>query len=337
MSSTTATETYMQHKPAEDETAKMLQAAEASHTKPLWLQMARLNPPLPNPRCAPFLWKYSEIRPTLLQAGQLVDEHQAERRVLMLVNPSRDAPFTTDTIYAGLQLVMPNETAKAHRHTAFAMRFIIEGQGGFTAVHGKRIQMNRGDVILTPTWNWHDHGKDGSGPMIWLDGLDLPNFTHFPVHFVEHFSAPRYPAENVDTSQSPTVFPWGRMKAALDSEGGDFATSRYLHADGSEVSRILGGKAARIAPGAKSPLVQETASSVYHVVEGSGRSRIGDQVFTWKKGDTFCIPSWYSYEHFADEGLQEPVYLYRFDDSPMLKSLGFYRSADMDVESLVSA
>jgi gentisate 1,2-dioxygenase len=32
------------------------------------------------------------------------------------------------------------------------------------------------DVILTPTWNYHDHGKDGSGPMVWLDGLDLPNF-----------------------------------------------------------------------------------------------------------------------------------------------------------------
>lgn len=75
---------------------------------------------------------------------------------------------------------MPNETAPAHRHTAFAMRFIIEGEGGFTAVHGRRVNMKRGDVILTPTWNWHDHGKDGSGPMIWLDGLDLPNFVHFP-------------------------------------------------------------------------------------------------------------------------------------------------------------
>jgi hypothetical protein len=23
--------------------------------------------------------------------------------------------------------------------------------------------------------------------MIWLGGLDLPNFVHFPVRFVEHF------------------------------------------------------------------------------------------------------------------------------------------------------
>jgi gentisate 1,2-dioxygenase len=63
-----------------------------------------------------------------------------------------DAPYTTDTLYAGLQLVMPNETAPAHRHVAFAMRFIIEGEGGFTAVHGRRIKMRRGDVIPWKGW-----------------------------------------------------------------------------------------------------------------------------------------------------------------------------------------
>jgi gentisate 1,2-dioxygenase len=150
-----------------------------------------------------------------------------------------EAPFTTDTIYAGLQLVMPNEVAPAHRHTAFACRFIIEGNGGFTAVHGKRIQMQRGDVILTPTWNWHDHGKDGSGPMIWLDGLDLPNFVHYPVHFVEHYADPRYPAQNIDTSASPIVFPWSRMKAQLDEDTKESTSKPYLKADGSESMSCL--------------------------------------------------------------------------------------------------
>ncbi|KAI1344807.1 RmlC-like cupin [Xylariaceae sp. FL0016] len=319
----------------EEATADLLQNVEDTHTKPLWLQMTRLNPPLPNPQCKPHLWKYSEIRPNLIRAGELIPEEQAERRVLMLVNPSRDAPFTTDTLYAGLQLVMPNETAKAHRHTAFAMRFIIEGEGGFTAVHGSRIKMKRGDVILTPTWNWHDHGKDGSGPMIWLDGLDLPNFVHFPVHFVEHYGSPRYPATDVDTSTSPLVYPWADMQAALDKLPGDFATLPYLREDGSEVSKILGGSATRIASGKSTKQVQETASSVYHVIDGSGHSVIGGERYTWKQGDTFCIPSWYKYQHFADDGAK-PTYLYRFDDAPMLKALGFYRSSDMDTEALVS-
>ena len=101
------------------------------------------------------------------------------------------------------------------------------------------------------------------------------------------------------------------------------------------VSKILGGSAARLRSGKSSPLVQETASSVIHVVEGSGYSRIGGSVFHWTKGDTFCIPSWHAFQHFANAD-EDTVYLYRFDDKPMLRSLGFYRSADMDVESLVS-
>ncbi|KAI5919536.1 RmlC-like cupin [Camillea tinctor] len=313
----------------------LLTALQSCHTLPLWTQMTRLNPPLPNPKCRPHIWEFDKIRPHLLKAGEEITEKQAERRVLMLVNPERDAPYTTDTIYAGLQLVMPNETAPAHRHTAFAMRFIIEGQGGFTAVHGRRIRMQRGDVILTPTWNWHDHGKDGSGPMIWLDGLDLPNFMHFPVHFVEHFKDPRYPAVDVESEDSPIVFPWATMKKELDSGSGDYVVRPYLKSDGSQVSKILGGSAARLNPGFTSPEVQETASSVYHVVEGSGHSTIGDQKIVWKRGDTFCIPAWYAYKHIADAG-PEPVYLYRFDDKPMLKALGFFRDSTVDVESLVS-
>lgn len=127
---------------------------------------------------------------------------------------------------------MPGEVAKAHRHTAFAMRFIIEGQGGFSAIQGSRVNMKRGDVILTPSWNWHDHGKDGSGPMIWLDGLDLPSFRHFPVHFVEHYEKDRFDAEVVDSDDSPLVFPWERMQASLDAAGGDWVSKPYLKANG---------------------------------------------------------------------------------------------------------
>ena len=113
------------------------------------------------------------------------------------------------------------------------MRFIIEGEGGYTAVHGSRVSMQRGDVILTPTWNWHDHGAKGSKPVIWLDGLDLPNFVHFPVHFVEHYQDPRYPAEDVDSTTSAIVFPWKEMQEKLDSRGKPWVREDYLRKDGS--------------------------------------------------------------------------------------------------------
>ncbi|KAI1840753.1 hypothetical protein JX265_012962 [Neoarthrinium moseri] len=317
-----------------DSGEKLLKELETTATLPLWAQMTRLNPPLPNPKCIPYIWRYGEVRPYLLRAGQLITEKQAERRVLMLVNPNREAPYTTDTVYAGLQLVMPNETAAAHRHTAFAMRFIIEGNGGFTAVHGRRVNMNRGDVILTPTWNFHDHGKDGSGPMIWLDGLDLPQFQHFPVHFVEHFKDPRYPATDVDTNASPIVFKWEKMQAALDAVEGNWASKRYLKDNGQEVSKTLGGAAERINPGSNSPKVQETTSSVYHVVSGTGFSLLNGKKIEWEQSDTFCVPAWTEYQHFSSG--PETVYLYRVDDKPMIAALGFYRQSDDDVEDLVS-
>lgn len=247
---------------------------------------------------------------------------------------------------------MPNETAPAHRHTAFAMRFIIEGSGGFTAVHGKRITMQRGDVILTPTWNWHDHGKDGSGPMIWLDGLDLPNFQYFPVHFVEHYKDSRYPAEMVDSSESPIVFPWNDMRKKLDQNEEDWVSVPYLKRNGREgmvtfkfsscgslltrhvVSLRLGGSAERLNAGCSAPAVRETASSVYHIISGTGYSEIEGERMEWKENDTFCIPAWQRYQHIASS--KGTVYFYRFDDKPMLKALGFYRVEGEDVEKYVS-
>ena len=106
------------------------------------------------------------------------------------------------------------------------------------------------------------------------------------------------------------------------------------------MSRTLGPSAERVSRGKTSDPRRETTSSVYHVIEGSGYSIIDEKKYYWKQGDTFCIPvsdtktpltatlmiskSWYKYQHCA--GSDETVYLYRFDDKPMLEALGFYRS-----------
>ena len=99
-------------------------------------------------------------------------------------------------------------------------------------------------------------------------------------------------------------------------------------------SLTLGGSAERLAAGKCSPRVRETASSVYHVISGSGHSVIGSKTVTWKEHDTFCIPAWYPYQHFGADG--DTAYLYRFDDKPMLTSLGFYRVEGNDTEEYVS-
>ncbi|OQD67710.1 hypothetical protein PENPOL_c003G08922 [Penicillium polonicum] len=99
------------------------------------------------------------------------------------------------------------------------------------------------------------------------------------------------------------------------------------------MSRVLGGSAERISASKASRSQCETTSAVYHVITGKGRSTIGEKEYTWEQGDTFCVPAWYRYQHIANA--EEPVYLYQLDDKPMIGALGFYRSGDMDIESLV--
>lgn len=169
--------------------------------------------------------------------------------------------------------------------------------------------------------------------MIWLDGLDLPQYQHFPIHFAQHYSEPRYPAEDFPTSD--LLFPWSDMEAKLVAVEGSHAIVRYTSQEagkeGQEVSNRLGAQCERIEASSSSPRVRENASSVYHVIDGSGRTTIGDKTIQWEKGDTFAVPAWQPFSHEATTS----TFLFRFDDIPMLKALGYYRNeADNFFEDL---
>lgn len=73
--------------------AKLVQELSQTDTVPLWSQMARLNPPMPKPTTIPHVWHYESLRPYLLRAGNLIKDKEAERRVLLLKNPTRGKSF----------------------------------------------------------------------------------------------------------------------------------------------------------------------------------------------------------------------------------------------------
>jgi len=297
----------------------------------LWTQLDKMVPPHPNPKASTAEWKYDEVKPTLLEAGDIIGAEEAERRVLMLVNPTLEAPYTTDTIYAGLQLILPGEVAPAHRHVAFALRFIIEGSDGFTAVEGEKITMERGDVILTPSWHWHDHGNENQEgkAMIWLDGLDLPLYRYLPVNFAENYAEKRYPSTPVQDSKHK--FPWAPVQSELDGQEGDFAVFHYKHADGSHLSKTLSAQAERVKAGTTSPQRRETTSFVYHVYEGEGYTTISlpdgktEKVVNWKSNDTFSVPAWSGISHRSTQP-EGQAYLFAVNDRPMVESLALDRA-----------
>ncbi|MBV9439355.1 MAG: cupin domain-containing protein [Candidatus Eremiobacteraeota bacterium] len=307
---------------AADSLDRLFADAAAHDAQPLWTMMEAMVPPHPQPKAVAHLWRYAQMRPLLERSGELVGTHDAERRVFMLVNPALRPPYTTDTLYAGLQLILPGEIARAHRHVAFALRFIIEGDGAFTAVGGEKVTMQRGDVILTPSWEYHDHGHEGESPMVWLDGLDLPVYQFFPANFAQPYAEPQYPSRPA-SEDSHLKYPWAPVQRLLDAAPGPFAMYDYAdRRDGRSISRVIGAGAERIAGGAQAPARRETAGIVYHVYEGRGTTRVGDATLEWDRGDTFCIPSWAPYRHEA----QNDTYLFRFDDRPVLCAIGAYRS-----------
>lgn len=293
----------------------------------LWTNINQVNRREPAAVAVPCVWKYAEMRPLLERSGKLVSAADAERRVAMLLNPGINRlPFTTDTIYAGLQLILPGEIARAHKHTAFAMRFIIEGDVAYTGVGGERVDMRPGDLVLTPSLQFHDHGNESETPMIWLDGLDVPLYQWLPVHFTRFFSAEQYPSV-ARAGQSTLVYPWAEMQAELDANPAPFAAREYhLRDSASPVSRTMGAQAERVAVGHASPARRETASSIYHVVKGSGSSTIGDQTIEWNARDTFVVPSWHTFSHLNAGA--ETAYLMRYDDLPLMRALDVYRTEE---------
>ena len=308
----------------QDSLDQLFNEAVVEHAEPLWPLLNTVSPPFPVAKAAPYVWDYQKLRPFCERAARLVGTELAERRVFMLINPKLKAPFTTDTLYAGLQTILPGETARAHRHTPFALRFIIEGERGFTAVEGEKVMMERGDLVLTPAWEWHDHGNEGDVPMIWMDGLDLPLWQTLPAIFTEHYAQTRYPSELLKTA-SNRKYSWAEMQPKLDAKPGAAVEERYrMRSTGGEISATIGASALRIDPGASTAPLRETASAVFHVYEGSGQTRVGDTVIGWKKGDAFAVPAWQKIVH--ENTGKDRTYLFRFDDRPLLSAIAVYRA-----------
>ena len=142
------------------ERAAFYERISGGNLAPLWERLHALVTPQPVTPVQPAIWHYRDVRPHLMHAGELISAEEATRRVLILENPGlKGQTSITHSLFAGLQLILPGEVAPAHRHSQSALRFIIEGDGAYTAVDGERTTMHPGDFVITPSWTWHDHGN----------------------------------------------------------------------------------------------------------------------------------------------------------------------------------
>lgn len=330
------------------------QRLEQKHAAPLWEVLSNLIPAQPRPAASPALWRYQEMRSLLLEAGRLITPQEAERRVLVLENPSMPGTsLITESVYAGLQLVAPGETTPTHRHVTSAIRFVIESEKGYTAVDGERTTMHPGDFVLTPSWTYHDHGNPGDTPVVWLDGLDLPIVNLLGASFAEphpeglqpmtrregdaeaRYSQNFLPLDYRPSRLTTPVFnyPYARSREALDRlyRNGPVdpchgVKMQYANpATGGYPMPTIGAFLQLLPSGFRGASYRSTDAAVYCVAEGAGRSRIGDSEFDWTKNDVFVVPSWCPVSHETDGKTQGEAVLFSFSDRPVQKALGLWR------------
>src|SRR6267143_894211 len=184
----------------------------ARNLRPLWERVMRVKP---GTAAVPALWRWEEVRPLLMRACELITTREAERRVLMLENPALPGTtFITPALFAGVQAILPGEIAPTHRHTPNALRFVMQGEGAYTAVDGQRIAMRPGDFIVTPGWTWHDHGNDGPAPVVWLDGLDTAFANLLGAHFREDYPEESQPVSGPEGA-SILSYPYEHTRGLL--------------------------------------------------------------------------------------------------------------------------
>jgi gentisate 1,2-dioxygenase len=305
---------------------------------------------MPSPDTRPVLWRYDELRPLLMEAGRLLTAEEAERRVLVLENPGlAGRSQATGSLYAGLQLILPGEIARCHRHVASALRLILEGHGAYTTVEGERTTMAPGDFILTPSWTWHDHGNPGGEPVVWLDGLDVPIVNLFDTSFAGHpppEAAPRHveegtsrarfgagllPVDYAPSSRSSPVFayPYARTREVLDVQrrAGEPHPShgfkmRFINpVTGGHPMPTIAAFMQLLPSGFHGARYRATDATVYAAVEGTGVTMVGETRYEWGPRDVFVVPSWMPVSHEA----QGEAVLFSMSDRAAQQALGLWR------------
>ncbi len=284
----------------------------AKKTPSLW--------PLPNKDFVPAHWRYTQAKAALDAAGRFVNTELAERRNLIMYNPIEGNDYATvKTLISAYQMVKAGETAKSHRHSANALRLVLDSKPDmFTIVDGKKIPMEPGDVLLTPNWSWHAHANESIADAYWMDVLDVPTVHLLGPMFFEHHPDGIEKAEEI-ADDTPMRFPWkvtqARLDAAPDAAPGrrEISLEPFMDTTALEVIRLEAGASMQVEP--------STLSAIYAIMDGTGTAVIDGKSFDWARGDALAVPA--STQHVWTA--KERCHLLRASDRPLLQKLNWLK------------
>lgn len=327
---------------------------ERRHLIPLWELEGEIMGLRPKPSTKAWLWKWEVLYDIAERAGALVPvERGGDRRAIAIANPGQGGmPYATSTLWAAVQWLNGREIAPAHRHTSQAIRFIIDGAGSYSTVEGDKVFLERGDLVLTAPWLWHDHGSESDERAVWMDALDIPLNNFLDAPFFEIYPEDSQPVskhlngsvlkygvgqmrpawEEPTTSYPPlSAYKWADTERALcnlaevDVDPFDDVVLEYTNPHtGGPVMRSFTCWIQMLRSGIHTQAHRHTGSSVYLAFEGSGSTIIDGIRFDWTAGDMFVIPSWAVHEHLNSSDGERAI-LFSVHDTPLLRALDKYR------------
>jgi gentisate 1,2-dioxygenase len=302
---------------------QLREAMRKAHIVPLWESPIAHKPERRYESAQ--IWPWREVAPILDQSATIVSPAVVERRVLSLINPKpvpASSEATTGGLSASLQMLLPGERARPHRHSMDALRFVLQGSGAETIVDGKSCPMSPGDLIITPAWCWHEHVSTGAEPTIWVDVLDFALHLSLGTFAYEPGPAPqleRRPDDAIfsvantvpsglgdERPHSPVFrYPLANViealgRAPIDRDGA--RRVRYVNPlSGRPAMALLDCTMVEIDKGPTRPF-RMSASTVCVAVEGQGVSEIGNESIEWKPNDVFTLPQgqWVSHRAVSD-------------------------------------
>ncbi len=322
--------------------------------------------PEPVSVAVPWSWQYAEARKRLMELSTLLTQEEAERRNINFVNPAlKDfmPGAALPTLRGGIQLLLPDEKAFSHRHSANAFRLILEAPktGAYTTVEGTKLPMHMGDLILTPNWTWHDHHNEGDSHVIWYDGLDVLMAYWIGGVFYEEmknasgdhqYQPVLHEANSITDAYGPGLlhrkkilpdhipvsdntllyYPYSKSRQLLQDLAAQGAGNPHEGVLAEYVNPVTCGPAfpsmnnsIRLINGKSTvEAMHRTENIIYILLEGCVTFHLpGNKSFTARSHDVTALPSWVPYSITNSE--KEPAVLFSQSDKPLFQKLGFYR------------
>ena len=291
-------------------------------------------------------WSWEGIRRGLMRSGEIVTVGPNGMTGMRSVVGIEAKNFP---IWMNAQILMPGERTQAHRNLRSETRLVWEAppEAIFVCEY-EAYPMERGDVVISPAWTFHDHWNKGATPAFWIDGYDngynpnvninerMPNAQLYeeitkPMGYGQKTLALARPISKLPPFPLPPMrYRWTDTQAALEAMREAGETDPYdgilimlaSPVDGGPTLPTIAWQAQLFSAGQKTLPHRHNSTTFYFAFEGEGAVTIEGERLQWHKGDIFAVPAWKWHSHENNDNTDS--ILFSIDDWPAMRKLGFY-------------